>query len=677
MGLTVALVSELDHVGDWGLMATDANLKLTSWNRWLELKTGIPAANAVGRSLYEVFPELISRRLDQHYLRALAGQTVILSQRFHKYIIPIETTLGGSQYARMQQTVRIVPLMENSTVCGSVTIIEDVTERVAHEEELLARTRRQTTVAALARSSLAGRNVVDMAGEVVTRVREILGVDYVEILALQSDGLNWVQLAGAGWSERPPPSFPWEAAPRTWSIGTRRTLGVEKQPDFEQTFTGDPYLIAHGVTNAMIVRIFGESDRPFGILGTYSQVRRTFALEEQQFIQAVADVLGVGIQRNRLQDELSDRVEQLAEMDRRKDEFLAMLAHELRNPLAPISNSLQGLKLKFSDRPGVESTISVMERQLDHLTRLVDDLLDVSRISSGKFELRKEWVDLAAIVNRVVDSIQPMVNTKNHRLETQFGEGQIGLEADPDRIEQILVNLLTNATKYTPPGGHIKLSIRYEGEEVVVRVTDNGIGIRPEMLPRLFNLFQQADRVPGRVSEGLGIGLSLVRTLTEMHGGSVSASSCGPGLGSEFVVRFPVGNSPFPHASSQLAAEASVQSRRVLITDDNADSAESLAELLGLLGHEVRTALDGHQALVEAARFVPEMIILDIGLPNGMDGYEVARRLRKLPGSGKAVLVAVTGFGSPADVAQAMEAGFDHHLTKPVALDALRKLLAN
>jgi PAS domain S-box-containing protein len=383
-------------------------------------------------------------------------------------------------------------------------------------------------------------------------------------------------------------------------------------------------------------------------------------------------------ERRRLEDEVRLRSEELVQRDQRKDEFLAMLGHELRNPLAPISNSLHLLRLQLAGDPRFEQPGRLLERQVVHLTRLVDDLMDVSRITRGKLDLQKQRVALATIMTQAAEATRPFLEERDHRLEVVQPAAPAPLEADPARLEQVLSNLLNNAAKYTPPGGLVRLAGAVEGGQAVVRVRDNGIGIRPEMLPRLFEMFQQADRVPGRVSEGLGLGLSLVRSLVEMHGGSVSAHSAGAGQGSEFVVRLPLApGSPTPEPpTTTVAAPSEVRPLRILIVDDNVDGANSLALLLRLEGHEVKVVHDGQAALEAAGEFRPEAVLLDIGLPRGMDGYEVAIRLRALPGLGSVLIVALTGYGQEEDRQRSSAAGFSAHLVKPVNLDLLREALA-
>jgi PAS domain S-box-containing protein len=377
-------------------------------------------------------------------------------------------------------------------------------------------------------------------------------------------------------------------------------------------------------------------------------------------------------QRKRLEQELRRRLGQLTEADRHKNEFLAMLAHELRNPLAPVRNALQVLKMPGADRSTVEQARGMMERQVGHLVRLVDDLLDVARIMQGRVELRHERVDLMTVVGRAVETAQPAIDAHGHQLNVSLPPRPVFVHADLVRLSQVISNLLTNAAKYTQQASRIWLTAECDGGEVVIRVRDTGSGIAPELLPRIFDLFVQADRSLARSQGGLGVGLTLVKRLVEMHGGSVSASSPGPGQGSEFAVRLKAlperqavdegraQEGPLPHG---------LPGRKVLVADDNVDAAESAALLLRLWGHEVRTVHDGLSVLQAVRDFGPEVILLDIGLP-GMTGYEVAEQLRAQPEFESLVLAAMTGYGQDQDRRRSREAGFDLHLTKP--LDPLK-----
>ncbi len=366
----------------------------------------------------------------------------------------------------------------------------------------------------------------------------------------------------------------------------------------------------------------------------------------------------------------------LKETDRRKDEFLAILAHELRNPLAPIRNAVQIFRGKGPPVPELQWARDVIDRQVQQMTRLVDDLLDVSRITRGKIQLRKERVPLAAVVTSAVEASRPLIEKWDHELTVTLPPESIDLEADPTRLAQVLLNLLNNAAKYTEQGGRIWLTVEREGGQVAIRVKDTGIGIPPEMLPRIFEMFTQVDRSLERSQGGLGIGLTLVQRLVEMHGGTIEAHSGGPGEGSEFIVRLPVAIEVKDRGARGTTGEkmAAPAKCRILVVDDNQDAADSLAMLLRMLGNEVHTAHDGLEAVGAAAVFRPDVVLLDIGLPK-LNGYEAARRIREQQGK-DVVLVALTGWGQEEDRRRSREAGFDHHMTKPVEFDVLQKLLA-
>jgi PAS domain S-box-containing protein len=379
--------------------------------------------------------------------------------------------------------------------------------------------------------------------------------------------------------------------------------------------------------------------------------------------------------------DITDRLEMevaLKEADRRKDEFLATLAHELRNPLAPIRNGLQIMRLAGADSPAVEETRTLMERQVRHMVRLIDDLLDVSRITRGKVELRKERVELANVVRNAVETSGPLIDASRHELAMTLPARPIYVDADVTRLSQVFSNLLNNAAKYTEPGGDIALVVERRGAEAMVAVRDNGVGIPPEMLPRVFDLFTQVDRSPERLQGGLGIGLTLVKRLVELHGGSIEARSGGRGLGSEFVVRLPMAADPPPEgtiAKGDVGLETPAPGRRILVVDDNHDLARTLARLLTLMGHDTRTAHDGSEAVAAAEEYRPEVILLDIGLPV-MNGHEVARTIRKQPWGRDILIVALTGWGQEGDRRRSKEAGIDRHLVKPVEPQTLRELLS-
>ncbi|HET7636049.1 MAG TPA: ATP-binding protein [Candidatus Limnocylindria bacterium] len=370
--------------------------------------------------------------------------------------------------------------------------------------------------------------------------------------------------------------------------------------------------------------------------------------------------------------------ERLREDDAARDQFLAMLAHELRNPLAPMHNALQIMRLAPSDATAVEQARGTIERQLAHLTRVVDELIDVSRVTRNRLILRRERVDLAIVVQQAIETCAPIFDAMEHELQVTLSPEPVYVHGDPLRLSQILTSLLSNAAKYTRPNGRVWLTVSRAGEEALITVRDTGIGIRSEELPRVFDLFSRTGVCGQGSQSGLGIGLTLARGLAELHGGSIEAFSEGEEMGSEFRVRLPVISGPSDERTGEEVRtddERAARTRRVLVVDDNADAADSLAELLELVGNEARTARDGESALATARSLRPDVILLDIGLP-GMSGHDVARAIRAEPWGRDVLLIALTGWGQAEDRARSSAAGFDHHLVKPVNLGELEELIA-
>ena len=380
-------------------------------------------------------------------------------------------------------------------------------------------------------------------------------------------------------------------------------------------------------------------------------------------------------ERSRLEEMTQEQARSLTDLNRRKDEFLAMLSHELRNPLASILNSAHLLRLQRERSPIQVEAQRMIERQVSQLTRLVDDLLEVSRISTGRIRLQLEPVDLREIVHRAVQGTRVQVEQKGQRLTQSLPDAPVRVRGDAVRLEQIAVNILNNASKYTDRAGQIGVTLQDEHDEAVLRVRDNGVGIDPEILPRIFDLFTQADQSLDRAQGGLGIGLALVQSLVTLHGGRVEAHST-RGQGSEFVVKLPLLSSPdAPAVACAEKVLAPAHPLKVLVVDDNVDAAQSLGMLLETSGHEVLLAYDGASALKSAREFAPAVVLLDIGLPV-MDGFLVAKRIREDPALRNVLLVAVTGYGRDSDMQQAREAGFDHQLVKPVDYAQIESILA-
>ena len=434
---------------------------------------------------------------------------------------------------------------------------------------------------------------------------------------------------------------------------------------------------------SMIIAPIVKAGRLVAVLVMADRIPREWSSNDAWLLEQVAERTFFAVESARAnasltesRDELERLNAELIEADRRKDEFLAVLAHELRNPLAPIRNAVNYLRLKASPDPALRNARDIIDRQVKHLVRLVDDLLDVSRISSGKISLQKERVSLALIVTNAIESSRPSIESQNHHLTVTLPADPVYLDADLTRLAQVLQNLLNNAAKYTPSGGKIGLHAEFDGHSVAIRVVDTGIGIPREMLPRVFDLFTQVDRSIERSTGGLGIGLTLVQRLVELHGGKVEAHSDGPDKGSAFTVRLPAFAESGAVSSVSNSSEAKSNGRlRIVVVDDNADAADTLAEMLRASGHDVDTAYDGVSAIGAVDSYRPDIVLLDIGLPR-LNGYDVGRKIRGSDPEGRIVLVAVTGWGQDEDRRRSQQAGFDHHLVKPVDPVSLERIFA-
>lgn len=465
----------------------------------------------------------------------------------------------------------------------------------------------------------------------------------------------------------------------SWNAGAQRILGYEEpeiigQP-FETIFVPEDIQRKRPEYELQTARDSGRAeDERWHLRKDGSRLWAsgvvTPLLDERGNLRGFAKILRDITERKRTE-------EQLTEANQRKDEFLAMLAHELRNPLAPIQNVVQIFKLEATGKKHIQEATAMVERSLGRIVRIVDDLLDVSRITKGKIELRKERLPLQTAVQQAIESVQALIASRKHELSVLMPPEEVWLEADPVRIDQIITNLLTNAAKYTEPGGKIWLNVERLGNDCVLTVKDNGIGISREMLPRIFELFVQVDHSLDRAQGGLGIGLTLAKRLVELHGGVLEAFSGGVGEGSEFVVRMRVvpeysGRKPEDVDTYQSKTEKCL---RILIVDDNVDTARSLAMLLRSSGHQVTTEYTGPEGLRAALSEKPDVILMDIGLP-GMDGCQVAQRIREHPELAGIQLIAISGYGQESDKRQSEQAGFNHHLVKPVDPVKLEALLA-
>jgi signal transduction histidine kinase/CheY-like chemotaxis protein len=462
---------------------------------------------------------------------------------------------------------------------------------------------------------------------------------------------------------------------RVWSTAVPHWI-----PDvtLDGNFPRAPLAAAEGLHAAFAFPIRIDDEIP-GVVEFFSREVRHPDEDLLRLFSTVGVHIGHFIARQRVEEERTRLLAELREAGQAKDQFLAVLGHELRNPLAPMRNALEVLRARGFADAVAERMAEVMERQLRHMVRLVDDLLDVSRITRGRIELRRERLDLREAAARAAEAAGPLLESRRHELRVVAPAQPLFVHADPTRIEQVIGNLLHNAARYTPDGGTIVLGLEREGDGALLRVTDTGVGLSADMLERIFDPFVREGRAPRSAPEGLGIGLTLVRHLLEMHGGSVQAASGGAGRGSEFTVRLPLAVPSAervpPEPTEAEAPRPTPPRKRLLVVDDNVDGAESLALVLRQAGHEVVTAHDGRAALERARETDFDVALLDLDLPDGLDGYEVARRMRE-GGRAPAVLIALTGFGQQEDRARTREAGFRQHFVKPIDPAELRDLLA-
>ncbi len=566
---------------------------------------------------------------------------------------------------------------ENGQPTGLATISRDITERKRAAAASAKRSEQVRRLAEVATRINAAHDMGSVMRLVTEEARLLIG-SHQSVAGFTVDQ-NWAQAINAvslsdkyarwrGYDERPDGSGIYAVVCRTNKPMRLTQVELEAHPAW-RGFSGEAgkHPPMRGWLAAPLV---GRDGRNLGLIQLSDKYEGDFTEDDEAVLVQLAQMASVAVEKARL-------VESLQDADRRKDEFLATLAHELRNPLAPLRNGLEVLRLARGNPEAVERAQGMMERQLGHMVRLIDDLLDVSRITRGKLQLRRELVGLADVVQSAVEGCRPLIEASGHALTIALPPEPVRLDADPARLAQVFANLLTNAAKYTDKGGHIWLTAERRGQEAVVTVRDTGIGIAAEHLPRLFEIFSQVDPVLERSQGGLGIGLSLVKGLVEMHGGTVEARSDGPGKGSEFVVRLPVAGVRPQGEPGQPGHEeptAPVSRRRVLVVDDNDDAAEALGMMLRMIGHEVRTAHDGLEGVEAAESFRPHVVLLDLGMPR-LNGYEACRRIREQEGGKEVFVVALTGWGQEEDRRRTREAGFNEHFVKPVDPATLVKLL--
>lgn len=643
------------------IISNDVNGTITSWNGGAGRIYGYSAEEIIGRSISVLISPDHPDDFQSMMERLKRGERI-------EHYETVRTRRDGS---RVDVSLTISPIRNaEGEIVGVSKIARDITDRMRTGEALRKQTERLRLLWEAAAVVLTADNPDAMLRGLLAKIGAHLGVDTYFNFVVNESG-DALLLASCG-------GIPVETARTITRLEFGQsicgTVALHRQPivanHIQQSEDPKAQLVKSFGIRAYACNPLLVGDRLLGTLSFASRMKDQFDRDEVAFIETLCHYVTVAYERLRLLTELK-------ETDRRKDEFLATLAHELRNPLAPVRNAVQVLRLKGPDEPELRWGRDVIERQVEHLARLIDDLMDISRITRNALELRKQPIELADVISGAVESSRPALEQRGHELTVTLPRQPIYLNSDLVRLAQVFLNLLNNAAKYTEPGGHIWLTAEQHGSEVVVRVKDNGVGIPAEKLPHLFEMFFQVDRTMGRSQGGLGIGLSLVRRLVELHGGRVEARSEGVGKGSEFIVRLPVlVEKPRSLQSQGSSGDGNTKAtaRRILVVDDNRDSADSLSMLLRMTGHQVHTAYDGVDGVEAAERFRPDVVLLDIGMPN-LSGEDVCRRIRAETWGNGMTLIALTGWGQHEDRRRTMEAGFDAHMVKPVDTSALIKLL--
>ena len=669
-GSADALLAAIVESSDDAIVSKSLDGRIISWNGGAARLFGYAAEEAIGKPITLIIPPDLHAEERQILDKIRRGERIdhFETLRITKSgrMIPISLTVSPVRNARGE-------VIGASKVARDISLQRENQRLLSTEADALAKLNQKSS--RLWRS----RNLKEGLDEILAAVIELLDADKgnIQLVEERDKVLNIVAQRGfqPEFLEffRAVSADDDSACGRALRTGQRIVIeDVEADPLFAPL---RPVARTAGFRAVISTPLFGNDGTPLGMVSThFSSVHRPAEQDLRRldlYLRLAVDF----IQRCNMEQMLRQREEALRDADQRKDEFLALLAHELRNPLAPIRYALATSKKAGRTPEQRKRAEEVIERQIAHMSRLLDDLLDVSRITRGMLELKKIRTELTSVIGTGIEAARPILDAKRHVLTLDLPSEAVRLEADPVRLAQVFSNLLINAAKYTDPNGHIELRAVQEGGDVVVTIRDDGIGISQEMMPRLFTIFSQAYPALERSEGGLGVGLSLVRGLVTLHGGQIEARSEGANRGSEFILRLPTGDPAAERLDPAIDADVTpTAGLRLLVVDDNRDAAESCAMLLELSGHLVRTAFNAGQAMEVATVFRPHALLLDIGLPD-VTGYELARQIRATPWGQGAILIAVTGWGQEEDRRRAFEAGFDHHLTKPIEGEKVESLL--
>ena len=673
-----ALLAAIVESTDDAVVSKSLDGIIRSWNGGATRIFGFLPEEIIGKNITTIIPPELHDEEHRIIERIRSGSRV-------DHFETVRITKDGR---RVAISITVSPIRNaQGQIIGASKIARDISERRQAEEQLRdSRTRIATEAAALARLSEAStrlwrRDSLESGLEEVLRtVKSLTNADKGNVQLVNADGNTLSIVAQEGFDpafiatfDQLPIDDRRAACGRALTQG--RTVVIE---DVVQDEAYEPFheIARHSGYRAVIsVPLFAADGSRLGAISVHFREPHRPSEAEMRRLQLYCRQASDFIQRIRLEQTLRQSQQALQDADRRKNEFLALLAHELRNPLAPIRYALATIARPELTGEQKARAEAIIDRQVSHMSRLLDDLLDISRITRGTLELKRSSVDFAEVISTAVEAARPFLDAKGHELVVTQPDEPVAIDADAVRLAQVFSNLLINAAKYTAENGRVELVVRNDRPGVTVKVRDNGMGISSEMMPKLFNLFSQAHTTLERSEAGLGVGLALVRGLVNLHGGSVTARSEGPGRGSEFVVRLPAGEiSGASEVEPQAVRALGARSRRVLVVDDNRDAADSSATLLELQGHLTATAYTGLGGLALGEAFRPQAVLLDIGLPD-VNGYELARRIRATDWGRGVCLVAITGWGQDADRQRAFAAGFDHHLTKPVVPQVIETLL--
>ena len=695
--------------GTQGIITTDETLRIRGWNRWLEVRTGRKAETVIGCDLLETFPELVNRKLDNYYKRALEGQSGVLSQRLHRFLLELPASEMDASEA-MDQSVRISPLIERGEIIGTVTVIEDVTERVQRESELQRQLEQRAHLLAnesVARSAaeaaslrlqqlqmitdeaFAKLSVDDLLAASVKAIRLILNADTTAILLTDASGDLIVRAAEGLNADIKGLRVP-------VGMGFSGMVALERKPvTIEGDLPKSPF--AELLEKEQIQAVSGVplllDKNLIGVLSIGMRRKHSISDDDLRFMSLVGDRIAAAIERVRLYNGEKEARAQAEEANRLKDQFLATVSHELRTPLNAILGWARMLNSGRIDERTSVHALEVIERNARAQAQLIDDLLDVSRIISGKLRLNINPVEPLAIVDLALDAVRPAAEAKDIQLQRNYDPKTGTIPGDPDRLQQIIWNLLSNAIKFTPAGGKVTIAVRRTQAHIEVEITDTGQGIDSEFLPYVFDRFRQGDATVARAHGGLGLGLAIVRHLTELHGGTVEAQSQGEGHGATFTVRLPIHLASTSAANTNYRAnglndsdrlrfgiQPALKGLRVLIVDDEIDTLDLMKTVLNECGAEpitARSAAEGFEALTSNA---PQVLISDIEMPLE-DGYTFIRKVRAdlSPPIGQIPAIALTAHANTEDRLRALAAGFQVHVKKPVEpgelVEALCQLL--